>query len=167
MIKRLRKHLKSQKGQVLIIVLALLALGGVTIASSLNYSTTILKDNRILTNKMDGMYSAGAGIEYAIWSLQNGEDIPEQLSDNVNGMTVYIDNVDHGIFTMYCGELSYVGELPKHYDWITANSSANCSGGTCNYTITLHWTGDALQRKLIELGTTLPAGYTFAIGSFA
>ena len=107
-MKKAIKNKKGQKGQALILVLALLAVGGITIASSLNYATTILKDNNILKTEMVGIYSASAGIDYAVWSLENSEEIPANLTDNVNGMSVYIQEEDKGTFTMYCGELTYV-----------------------------------------------------------
>src|SRR4030042_7163168 len=111
MIKRLKINNCSQRGMALILVLALLALGGLTIAGSLNYSTTILYDNRISGYAMDCMYSAGAGVEYAIWALENDEAIPEFLSDNVNGKMISLDIEDKGIFKFYCGDLMYVGSL--------------------------------------------------------
>ncbi len=165
MVTRLTDNTQRQKGQALIIVLALLALGGITIASSLNYSSTILYDNRVSGYAMDCMYSAGAGVEYAIWAIENDEVIPAQLSDNVNGKTISLDILDKGIFTMYCGDLIYVGNLPSHYNWITTNGSAVCAGGTCNYTVSMYYSGDAQQRKITEVGAKLPNGWSFVPGS--
>jgi hypothetical protein len=164
----LSKRKQNQRGQALIIVLALLALGGVTIASTLNYTSTILNSNRILKGEMDGVYAANAGIDYAIWALKNSEEIPYQLSESINGKTVGIETEDRGTFTMYCGELTYVGEFPTHYDWISVNSTEEYVSGTCNYTITVYWHGpSSIQRKLVEFGVTLPAGYTYEEGSQA
>ena len=64
----------------LILVLVLLALGGLTIATSLNYVSTLIYDNQVSGWAMDCMYSAGAGVEYAIWALENDEPIPAYLS---------------------------------------------------------------------------------------
>jgi hypothetical protein len=167
MIKHLKISAGNQKGMTLIIVLVLLALGGLTIAGSLNYSSAILNDNRISGFAMDCMYSAGAGVEYAIWALENGEVIPTHLSDNVNGKMIELDITDKGIFTLYCGDLMYVGSLPSHYDWLTTNGTVVCDvgGNTCNYTISVYYTGDANQRKIIELGAKLPDGYSYVNNS--
>jgi len=166
MIERLRNNNYSQRGMALIMVLALLALGGLTIAGSLNYSTTILNDNRLSGFAMDCMYSAGAGVEYSIWALENGEVIPANLSDNVNGKMISIDVEDKGIFTLYCGDLMYVGSLPPHFDWLTTNGTVVCNGGsTCNYTIVVNYSGDANQRKIIELGAKLPEGFEYVSSS--
>jgi len=168
MIKRLKNNNYSQRGMALIMVLALLALGGLTIAGSLNYSTTILNDNRISGFAMDCMYSAGAGVEYSIWALENGVTIPAYLSDNVNGKTIALDIEDKGIFTLYCGDLIYVGSLPSHYDWLTTNDSLVSNGdGTCNYTIVVNYSGDANQRKIVELGAKLPKNFYYLPGSSA
>ena len=168
MKKRLKIGNHSQRGMALVIVLALLALGGLTIAGSLNYSSTILNDNRISGWAMDCMYSAGAGVEYSIWALERGEAIPEYLSDNVNGKTIALDVEDKGIFTLYCGELIYVGSLPPHYDWLTADGSLACDGGgTCNYTIVVNYAGDANQRKITELGAKLPKDFEYIDNSSA
>ncbi|UCD09170.1 MAG: hypothetical protein JSU79_00555, partial [Dehalococcoidales bacterium] len=101
----------------------------------------------------------------AIWALENDEVIPQYLSDNVNGKMISLDVEDKGIFTLYCGDLIYVDDLPTHYDWLTTNGSATCNGSTCIYTISVHYSGDANQRKIIELGAKLPSGYSFVSGS--
>jgi hypothetical protein len=170
MITRLKRHNYKESGMALILVLVLLALGGLTIATSLNYVSTLIYDNQVSGWAMDCMYSAGAGVEYAIWALENNEAIPVYLSDNVNGKSISIDIEDNGIFTLYCGDLIYVGSLPSHYDWITTSGSAVCDGPpctTCNYTISVYLSenASALQRKIIEIGAKLPAGYSYVPGS--
>ncbi|HEY94359.1 MAG TPA: hypothetical protein G4O15_05425 [Dehalococcoidia bacterium] len=165
MITRLKMNTGKESGQVLIMVLALLALGGLTIAGSLNYSSTIIYDTRISGYAMDCMYSAGAGVEYVIWAMENDEVIPAQLSDNVNGKMITLDIQDKGIFKLYCGDLIYVDDLPPHYDWLTASGSAVCEDGTCNYTISINYNGDAQQRKITEVGMKLPDDYDYVDSS--
>ena len=165
MIIRLKVNAGRQRGMALIMVLALLALGGLTIASSLNYSSTIIYSNRISGYAMDCMYSAGAGVEYSIWALENGEAIPANLSDNVNGKQISLDIEDKGIFKLYCGDLIYVDNLPPHYDWMTTNGSVSFNGTDYTYTITVNWVGDANQRKIIELGAKLPKGFEYITDS--
>lgn len=171
MVARLKRNNYKERGMALIIVLALLALGGLTIATSLNYVSTVIYDNRVSGWAMDCMYSAGAGVEYAIWALENDEPIPAYLSDNVNGKAISIDVEDKGIFTLYCGDLIYVGSLPPHYNWITTNGAAVCNGtglgSTCNYTISVYLSEDAsVEHKFIrELGAKLPSGYGYVENS--
>jgi len=169
MMPRLQRNSHKERGAALVMVLALLAVGGLTIATSLNYVSTVIYDSRISGWAMDCMYSAGAGAEYAIWALENDESIPEYLSDNVNGKSISISVEDKGIFTLYCGDLMYVGSLPSHYDWLTTNGTAVCDGAgpgsTCNYTVSVYYTGDVNQRKIVELGVKLPNGYGYVPGS--
>jgi hypothetical protein len=167
MRKIIKQFRWNEKGQSLSIVLAILALGGLTIAASLNLTSSSLVGDKIIKREVDGIYAAGAGIEHTIWSLENGEEPLTVLNETINKMTVDIETIDRGIFTMYCGELMYVDDLPSHYDWITVSGSASCDGGgTCNYTVTVNWEGEeAAQRRLVELGAKLPAGYSYQEGS--
>ena len=52
MVRLLKQLLSSEKGQALAIVLGLLAIGGLTIAVSLNYATTSLKGSGIVEENM-------------------------------------------------------------------------------------------------------------------
>ena len=72
MVRLLQQFLSGEKGQALPIVLGLLAIGGLTIAMSLNYATTSLNGARILGENMNGVYAADAGVEDALWCLENG-----------------------------------------------------------------------------------------------
>src|SRR3989338_5954708 len=105
MNKSLKRCLNNQKGQALTIVLCILAIGSLTIAASLNYSTTALKGSRIIQQNLDGIYAAGAGIEHTIWSLNNGVTPLTQLAEPINQMTVNITTVSSGNYTLYLGEL--------------------------------------------------------------
>ena len=171
MVRLLKQFRSGQKGQALVIVLGLLARGGLTIAVSLNYATTSLNGSRILEEKMEGIYAAGAGVEYALWSVGiNGTpagEVPQQLSENISGMTVSIETLDKGTFTLYSGEL--FEEAGVHVNWLSVNGTVVFDAGTtANYTITVTRQQDASGNiKLVEVGATLPAGYVYEGGSAA
>ena len=170
-IVRLLKQLSSnQKGQALAIVLALLAIGGLTIAVNLNYATTSLKGNGIVREKIEGVYAAGAGVEYVLWSLQKGWfPTIDVLTDNttaeeINGMAVSMQTVNKGIFTLSAGELS--GEVATHYDRLGVDGGAEVVGEDIIYTITLTRLEDfTIEISLNEVGATLPHGYQYVPGS--
>ena len=168
MVRFLKQFLSDEKGQALLIVLGLLAIGGLTIAVSLNYATTNLKGTRILEEGTKGIYAAGAGVEHALWSLGRGEEPLTQLSENISGMAVSMENLDEGTFTLYCGELLEV-DPTVHYDWLNVDGEVACDEGTtCNYTITVTWQEAAGGLiKLVEVGATLPGGYVYEGGSAA
>ena len=174
MIRLLKRLRSSQKGQALIIVLALLAIGGLTIAVSLNYATTNLKGSRIVEEKMDGVYAAGAGVEYALWSLQKGLwSLPEGATTsnatpgNINQMAVSIQAVNQGTFSLYAGEL--LEEAAVWAGWVSVvGNIVPVDGTTANYTITVTRDEDARGIiRLIEVGAALPAGYVYESGSAA
>jgi len=160
MIRLLPQLLISQKGQALVIVLGLLALGGLTIAVSLNYATTNLKSSQIIEEKTEGVYAAGAGVEYALWSLGQGDESPTQLSENISRMTVGMEELDLGTFTLYAGDL--LGEADTHYYRLGVEGGAEVVGEDIIYTITLTRLEDFnVEIKLNEVGATLPPGYQY------
>ena len=84
MVSFLRQMINGERGQVLSLVLALFALGGMTIAMSLNYATTSLNAERILDEAMKGVYAAEAGVEDTLWSLENGVVPSQHLPENIS-----------------------------------------------------------------------------------
>jgi len=75
MKKGLSKSIRNEKGQALAIVLALLAIGALTIVPLLRYTYTGLSASRIYDEKMELSYAAEAGLEDGIWKTDN-ETIP-------------------------------------------------------------------------------------------
>jgi cytoskeletal protein CcmA (bactofilin family) len=80
----------SQKGQALPIALVILAAGILIIAPFLDYASSNVTGSQTYGQSITEQYSADAGVEYAIWSLQNGElDVPEfALNNNTVNVTV-------------------------------------------------------------------------------
>lgn len=159
MAKSLKRFLNNQKGQALPMVLCVLAIGSLTIAASLNYSTTSLKGSRIIRQNLDGIYAAGAGIEHTLWSLKNGANPLAQLPEQINQMTVNITTVDSGNYTLYLGVMIEPGE---HFGYlgITSNISWDAGAGKYKYIITITLQTTATIH-LEEVGVRLPAGYSY------
>jgi len=90
----LNKLIRDEKGQVMILVLILLVVGGLIIAPLLSYMGTGLIVGQVFEKKMDGLYAADAGVEDAIWKIMN--DPPATYPDSyelpadVNEMSVSI-----------------------------------------------------------------------------
>jgi len=165
MVRLLKQFLSSEKGQALPIVLALLAIGGLTIASSLNYATTSLNAGRIVNEGMKGGYAAEAGVEDALWCLKNGIPPPQQLPENINQMEVAIQTEEKGTYTLYLGELIQPG---VHFDFLDIAGDMMWDGEAeaYKYIITV-----SLQHEstihLKEVGARIPAGYSYQSGSAA
>ena len=87
MLKRaLRKVASGQEGQVLIIVLILLALGGIILLPTLDYSSTSLNVHRILESNTLELYSADSGIEEGLlWLIYNRETGGVWTGDDTSG----------------------------------------------------------------------------------
>lgn len=168
-MKRFFRHLISrQEGQVLPIVLGVLAIGGLTIAMSLNYATTNLKGTRILRENIDGIYAASAGVEHALWSLGQGLPTANSTPADINGMPVSINTVATGNYTLYFGELI---EPDGHNDYLDVDGviAWDADAGAYKYTITVTWQALSGESpiKLTEIGARLPAGYGYQAGSAA
>ncbi len=91
-----KRLLGDEKGQALAIVLGLLAIGGLTIAVSVNYATTSLIGSRIVGEDMRGVYAATAGMEHAFWSLREGGLAANATPENINQMAVSIEAEEEG-----------------------------------------------------------------------
>jgi len=158
----------NQKGQALIIVLCLLALGGLTIGMSLNYVTTSLKGSQILREEMKGVYAAGAGIEHVLWSLASGAPASTELSENINDMVVNMQTEDKGTYTMYFGALVEPGEHSNYLD-VAGETEWDEIAGAYRYTITVTWLPESGYPiiHLEEVGARIPLNYTYEPGSAA
>ena len=163
MIKLLKKRLSSEKGQALPIVLAMLAIGGLTVAASLNYTSTSLHGSRIIREDVKGIYAAGAGVEHALWSLGNDISPPTQLSENINQMAVNIQTEEKGDYTLYLGELVQPG---VHFEYLDVEGAIEWDEEAEAYkyiiTVTLQ---DESTIHLKEVGARIPPDYSYQSGS--
>jgi len=102
MVKRLRRAVKEinrkQNGQVLIIMLIVLALGGIVLAPTLNYAATSIKHQQLIETDALELYAADAGVEDALWKLKYvgplSKDYSYSLGEQVNGMNVEVKILD-------------------------------------------------------------------------
>ena len=165
MIRLLKQLISNEKGQALPIVLALLVLGGLTIAPSLNYAATTINHGRVIDRCVNGIYAADAGVEYALWCLTDSTSPPAQLAEDTNQMEVSIQTEDKGAYTVYFGELVQAGS--KSQDLSVDGEMVWEEGTTYKYTITVTWQGGATVIHLTEVGARLPIGYSYKAGSAA
>ncbi len=162
MVKFLKKFLSNQKGQALPMVLCVLAIGGLTIAMSLNYSTTALNGSRIVRQSLNGIYAAGAGVEHVLWALKYGQPLSTNLTENINGMTVNMAPVHMGLYTLVQGELLWIDRENVHPEYVDVNTQMVPEGERYKYTITVTWQPAATGGiNLIEIGARIPTGYVY------
>jgi len=89
----MKRLIKDEKGQTLIMALILLVIGGLIIAPLLSYMGTGLITGGVYERKADELYAADAGVEDAIWKIQQGIGLCLYQSKNytitnVNGKKV-------------------------------------------------------------------------------
>ncbi len=168
MIRLFKRIIVNEKGQALPAVLALLVLGGLTIAPSLNYSATSLNGSRIIEESLNGVYAAEAGVEDVLWSLQNVMPPSTQLVENINQMAVTMQTEDKGVYTIYLGELIQPGQ---HSDYLDVDGEMLWDEGAqaYKYIITVTWQPESGTPTihLEEVGAKLPLGYSYQTGSAA
>ena len=164
MLRFWRRTAEGEEGQVLPLVLALLALGGLTVTSALDYAATSLNHCRTIDRGMNGIYAADAGVEYALWCLENSVSPPQQLSESINQANVAIQTEEIGTYTLCFGDLVQAG---KHSYYISASGEIvwDAEAQAYKYTITVTREGGATVIHLTEVGARLPAGYSYQSGS--
>ena len=70
-VKRL---IRDEKGQTLILTLILIVVGGLITVSLLGYMGTGIKSGEVYERRMAELYAADAGVEDAVWNIQNQVD---------------------------------------------------------------------------------------------
>jgi hypothetical protein len=113
-IKEVSMMKNGEKGQALLVVLAIVAFGGLVISPFLSHAGTSLIGSRIYSDAIAQQYSSDAGVEHAIWGIRFGSldnQIPEtgnttsyHLGESINGYTPEITatnmgNDDYGIIS--------------------------------------------------------------------
>jgi hypothetical protein len=154
---------KRESGQVLISVLALMALGSIMIIPTLGLTTTSLRATEVHEKNVQGLYAADNGLEDALWRLM--WDIPETFPytyqiPNIASMTV---NVTISEVTNVFGESIDPGGA---VDWMTVNLSVVYDAATENYTFTISCenTGEG-NIKIEEIVISFPPDFEYVSGS--
>jgi len=88
MLNFLKNIAKANEGQALLLVLIFLLVAALVVPASVAYMGTSLKAKIATENKLDELYAADAGIEYALCHIKEGEEVPSSLPQTVNGKAV-------------------------------------------------------------------------------
>jgi hypothetical protein len=105
MRKIVKQLIRCERGVVLIVVLILLAVGGLTLAPMLQHMGTGLKAGQVYERKTNEYYAADAGVEDALWQITREDrdlHLPDDEADldwnytitDVNGKIVDV-NIDY------------------------------------------------------------------------
>ncbi len=69
----MKRLIRDEKGQALVMVLILLLVGGLISGPLLSYMGTELNTGEVYERRTDELYAADAGVEDAVWKIQQGE----------------------------------------------------------------------------------------------
>jgi len=164
MMKRiLNKLQRNQRGVVLIIVLILLAVGGLTIAPMLSHMSTGLKAGQTYERKTNEYYAADAGVEDALWQITMGQRGPLFPSEEGDQWTYTIDDIN-GKSVAITIDLDYLNDDASGKDVYKIDSTATSAGGGYT-TIQSYVTFGGGFAFLLDNAITSPGDVTLQPGS--
>jgi len=163
-----KRVMQDQKGQALPLVLVFLLVGGLTITPALDNATTSLMACRTSEENVNGFFAADAGVQYAVWCLDNSISPPTQLSEPINGMNVTLQVTPPDQYTLYFGELIQA-DSHSNYLGVSGEIVWDEPAQAYKYTITITWEPDsgAPTIHLEGLGARMPVDYVYQTGSAA
>jgi len=115
----MKRLIRDEKGQAMLLAVVLLLISGLTVSSLLSYTGTGVVTGRVYESKVAELYAADAGVEDAVWKIQMGELelCPGQTDTynmtDVNGKTVEVtitylgnwtDAITHSIQSTAAGD---------------------------------------------------------------
>jgi hypothetical protein len=177
-----RRLIREERGQVLILVLVLLVVGGLVIAPLLDLMGTGLKVGKeVYEDKMYQTYAADAGVEDGLWQIKHDGlagfvgydeyDYSSQwqysLNESVNGygVNVTIKNVwiPKDIPAPDAVTARQIIELSK---LIITGGPSVAAESTYEIKISYHWDcGEDLLLEVNTIGIWLPPGFEYVVGS--
>lgn len=156
MKKWLSEIRKGESGMILPVVLIMLTMGSLLTVPVLNYVATGIKTGEMVERKVEGLYAAEAGVEDALWKIQN--DTPDsfpysyQLTD-VNGLSVNItiENVSEiaGV---------EIGEEGVHEGWLIISKTSIYNSGIHTFILSIKNNGGGnmkIEKILVDFPTHL------------
>ncbi len=126
MIRRIFNKLNKERGVVLIVVLILLAVGGLTIAPMLSHMSTGLKAGQTYEKKTDQYYTADAGVENALWQITREQRLPEFPSEQGDQWPYTIEDLNGKSITV---TIEYTGKDAEGNDIYKIDSTASDDSG--------------------------------------
>jgi hypothetical protein len=159
-----RRLIRDEKGQALILALILLAIGGLITAPLLSYVGTGLITGGVYERKADELYAADAGVEDAVWKIQHQVDEVKELYcgagnhtwsydiSDVNGKSVGVS------ITLLANNMSYLVESIATADgsgtrieaYVTGESMYGDYSGLMEHILTSPGGIDVAKKVILE-----------------
>ena len=152
--------IRDEKGNVLILVLILLVVGGLILTPLLGLMSTGLLAGQVYERKMQEYYAADAGVEDALLRIKDG-DIPSEpyfLRVNEKDVRVTIGSTDAQQFVIGLLDLNKT-KTWGHSDWVTIGRIPEDGKAE----ITISWNGSG-EESLTDVGIWLSGTYSYVEG---
>ena len=85
-----KRIMRDEKGKAMVLALVLLVVGGLIMVPLLGFMSTGLVAGQVYEKKTAELYAADAGVENAIWHLQQGGDATDILTTALNDKDVVV-----------------------------------------------------------------------------
>lgn len=153
----LKGAIRGEKGNVLILVLILLVVGGLILGPLLGLMGTGLLAGQVYEKKTAELYAADSGVEDALWKITHGEIPSEAYSLRVNEKDVWvtIETTDATQFLLDLLDLKEKNWV--HSKWMITYRSPE--PGT--FSIDISWNGTAQNKKIDSVGAWLGGTYSY------
>ena len=152
--------IRNEKGNVLILVLILLVVGGLVLTPLLGLMSTGLLAGQVYERKMQEYYAADAGIEDALWKITHNE-IPSgayNLTVNDKDVRVSIMSTDSTQFLLDLLDLNEKNWV--HSKWMITYRSPDPG----IFSINITWNGTAEKKRIDSVGAWLGGTYSYLNG---
>jgi len=114
----LKAAIRDQKGNVLILVLVLLVVGGLILAPLLGLMSTGLVAGQVYEKKTAELYAADAGVEDALWRIKHDQIPSNPYGLQVNDKDVWVTIVATGAQQFLVELLDLKGKNWGHSEWM-------------------------------------------------
>lgn len=128
MKKILNKLIRNEEGQVFVLALILLLVGGLILAPLLSYMSSGLIVGQVHEENMKQFYAADAGIEYGIWDVMNDDlGVPDF---ELNGSNVVVTTEEIDIATLTEDQKQTFNLNDGDRLWTILSTAINTNGST-------------------------------------
>ena len=168
--KRIKPR-KNEAGYALVTVLILLIVAGLILVPLLLFMTTSIKSAQLQEDIMQRFYAADAGIEDAVYKIQNADaNLPPSADDppyqytiaDINGNEVAV-TIEH-IWILEGFEVEDEAQGTEPHD-ILVTTGHTTEAGT--YQIDIVYDGSIGNLWINRIGVWLPAGFSYVDGTSA
>jgi Tfp pilus assembly protein PilX len=159
---------KQQTGAALVIVMIMMALGGLMVVPLMNWMTSGMKTVQMYDNQNDLLYAADGGIQKGLWKISTYISAPpENFSDALSVFTLNGKSVAVNINYVWILDGIVDPSFGPHNTWMDVQTSGNADVNGV-YTINLSYndlTGNPGNKKVATMGVWLPGGFEYVAGS--